>query len=150
MSRSNADLLALKSELTNDPSHLGLTTNPVDDEANANKLNAVSATISIRKRSLATSTIFGVVDDLEHQALSDQQARWFGQMLELGQIDPFLDTETVAGLRNAFGLTTITRPAIEALLVQSGNRIDQLFQAGTLEEGGEVTPSDISEARAAT
>lgn len=65
MSRSTADLLALKNELTNDPLDLGLDTNPAHDEANANLLNAVSETISVRKRSLSTAVLFNAVDPIE-------------------------------------------------------------------------------------
>lgn len=148
--RSNADLLALKAELTNDPTDIGLTTVPADDEANANALNLVRETVSVRRRSLSTATLFGAIDALEHQGLTDQQSRWLDAVLLLGQVDPFTAVNVVIGLNGLFGAETVSRAAIAPLLVQAGSRIDQLFQAGTLSAGGDVTPSDIANARNAT
>lgn len=150
MPRSSADLLALKAELTNDPSTLGLTTLPADDAANATKLNLVRETISIKKRSLPTATIFNAIDPLEHQALSSQQSRWLEALLSLNNIDPFLAGNTISGLNDLFSAESNSRPAIEATLTQTGNRIDKLFQDGLLVVGGTVTASDIAQARVAT
>jgi hypothetical protein len=149
MARSAADLLALKSELTNDPLTLGLDTNPAHDEANADKLNLVRDTIAIKKRSLTAAALFNSIDDLEHQALSDQQARWLEAVLLLGQLDPFRDMNLLDGINRLFGDKTASRTNIATAAVESGNRIDQLFQGGKLEVGGTVTPSDIANARAA-
>lgn len=150
MARSNADLLALKAELTNDPADLGLTVAPEDDEANANALNLVRETISVRKRSLSTAALFNAIDPLEHQSLTDQQSRYLTAVLELGQIDPLMADNIVDGLNGMFAAESTSRPAYTALLNQPGSRIDQLYQAGTLEQGGSVTPSDIANARNAT
>lgn len=147
---TNADLLALKAELTNDPASLGLTTLPADDEANANKLNEVRATISVKKRSVTTAAIFNAIDPIEHQALSDQQARWLGQVLTLGQIDPFTSGVILDGINEMFAANTVTRPAVAALMNESGSRIEKMFQDGTLSQSGTVTPSDIANARNAT
>lgn len=153
MPRSNADLLALKSELTNDPLDLGLNTNPANDEANANALNLVRETISIKKRSLATAAVLNSISPLEHQALTDQQSRWLDAVLSLGQIDPFYDASLITGMIGTgglFGTDSDSKAALAALIVEPGNRIDQLFQAGTLAQGGQVTPSDIANARNAS
>lgn len=147
---SNADLLALKSELTNDPLTLGLTTNPSDDEANANKLNAISNTINVKRRSLATAAIFAAIDPLEHQALTDQQARWVAALLAVGQIDPLEDQEIVDGLNQMFASDSSSRPAYTALLTEHGSRINQLFQNGTLSVNEFVTPSTVANARNAS
>lgn len=150
MARSNADLLALKAELTNDPQSLGLTVLPADDETNSIKLNEVRVACQIKRRSVSTASVFGKIDPLEHQALSDQQARWLGTLIESGQLDPLLDTGSTTGIRQLFGAESNSRAAIESLFTESGNRIEQLYQAGTLEAGGEVTPSDVANARNAT
>lgn len=150
MAFTNADLLALKAELTNDPADLGLTTAVEDDEANANKLNLVRETISVRKRTVASSCLFNAIDPLEYQALSSQQQKWMDTLLSLGQFDPFIDTGTVSGLRAVFAQNSTSRPEIEALILQSGSRIEQLFQAGTVSELRSVTPSDVANARNAT
>lgn len=147
---SNADLLAIKSELTNDPLTLGLTTNPSDDEANANKLNAISSTINVKRRALATAAIFAAIDPLEHQALTDQQARWVAALLAVGQIDPLEDTEIVDGLNQMFASDSNSRPAYTALLTEHGSRINQLFQNGTLSVNEFVTPSTVANARNAS
>lgn len=147
---TSADLLAIKSELTNDPLTLGLTTNPSDDEANANKLNAISNTINVKRRSLATAAIFAAIDPLEHQALTDQQARWVSALLEVGQIDPLEDQEIVDGLNQMFASDSNSRPAYTALLTEHGSRINQLFQNGTLSVNQQATPSDIANARNAS
>ena len=147
MTRSAADLSAIKSELTHDPLTLGLTVLAADDEANANKLNLVRNTIQIKRRSVAMSSVFGEIDPLEHQSLSDQQARWLDALIAVGQIDPLLDAQSVVGLNQLFGVDSNSRPAIASLLTESGSRINQLFQAGTVEDGSDLTPSDISQAR---
>lgn len=147
---TNADLLAIKAELTNDPLTLGLTTSPSDDEANANKLNAISNTINVRKRALSTASIFAAIDPLEHQALTDQQARWLSSLLEVGQIDPFEDQEIIDGLDQMFASDSNSRPAYTALLTQHGSRVNQLYQNGTLSVNQNVTPSDVANARNAS
>ncbi len=145
----NADLLAIKAELSADPAHLGLTTLAADDAANATKLNAVAALI-VKKRSLATAAIFNAVDPIEYQGLTDQQAKWFGAMLSLSQIDPFVNTGIVAGLDGMFASESASRPAYTALLTQPGSRMNQMFQAGLLTALYTITPSDVANARAAS
>lgn len=150
----NASLLAIKSELTNDPQALGLDTNPAHDEANANALNLVRQTISIKKRWLSTADLFNAVSPLEHQALTDQQSRYLTAVLELGQFDPFTNATIVDGLIGAqngmFGAQSDSNPAIAAALVQPGSRVQQMYQAGLLSSGNDLSPSDIANARAAT
>lgn len=149
MARSNAYLLALKAELTNDPRSLELDTNPAHDEANADKLNAVAALL-VKRRSLSTADLFNAIDPIEHQSLSDQQARWLGAVLSLGQVDPSTDDVLIAGLDQMFGADSTSRPAYTALLTEPGSRVTQMFQAGLLDEGNQVTPSDVANARQAT
>jgi len=147
---TNSDLLAIKAELTNDPADLGLTTSPSDDEANANKLNAISNTINVKRRALATRAIFSAINPLEHQALTEQQARWIEALLTVGQIDPLEDTEIVDGLNQMFAADSTSRPAYTALLTEHGSRINQLFQNGTLSVNQFITPSDVANARNAS
>lgn len=147
---SNADLLAIKAELTNDPLTLGLTTLAADDEANANKLNLVRDTISVKKRSLAASALFNCVVDTEYQALSGQQISWLNSVLLLGQFDPFANANIVSGLDNLFSAQSETRPAIHAAIVKTGSRIEQLYQSGTVSVFQTITPSDVANARNAT
>ncbi len=154
---TDADKLAVKSELTHDPAGLGLTTLAANDEANANKLNAVYSgdpgyvkTLTVKKTSLRTSDIFNAIDPVEHQGLSTQQERWLSEMLTLGQINPSQDSGIVAGLDGMFAANSISRPAYTALLNTVGSRAQQLYQAGTLSQPYYLSPSDISDARNAS
>jgi hypothetical protein len=147
MTRSAADLAALKVELTTNPKNLGLTTLPEDDAANAEKLNAVRATTLIKRRWLRTAELLNAVTPLNHQSLSDQQHRYLSDVLALGQVDPFVDANLMRGVCEMFAPETESRPALEAIMTTPGNRIDQMFQEGLLEVGGEVTPSDVAQAR---
>lgn len=155
MSFTSSDLTNLKAELTNDPKHLTLTTVAADDQANADKLNAIAATspLLIKDRSLACADIFNAIDPLEHQALTDQQARWLNDLLVLGQIDCFAQNNLVQALVGSSGLfssNSTSYAAINAIVSVPGSRIDQMFQAGLLSVDQPVTPSDIANARAAT
>lgn len=149
----NSDLLALKNELTTDPKTLGLTTLAADDAANADKLNLVRVALQIKKTSLTTRELFNAVDPIEDQAMSNAQDRWFSEMLTLGQINPSSDQTILDGLigpGGIFGSSSKSYAAINALLLHSGNRIDQMFQTGLLSKGGTVTPSDVANARNAS
>lgn len=157
MAFSNADLLNIKAELTNDPKALGLTTNAVDDEANADKLNAVRSgdpgfvkTLPVLRQSLTTRAIFNAVDPIEHQQLSAGQLQWYAEMLTLGQINPSTDSGIIDGLDGMFSENSVSRPAYRALLSQDGNRITQLYQAGAVSVNQTVTPSDVANARQAS
>lgn len=154
---TNADLLVIKSELTHDPRGLGLDTVAAHDEQNANKLNAVYPgddgyvkTLTVKKSSLRTADIFNAIDPIEHQSLSGQQERWLSEMLTLGQINPSTDDGIIAGLDGMFAADSLSRTAYTALLTQPGSRIAQLFQAGTISFNGNVTPSDVANARNAS
>lgn len=149
MSFTNADLLALKAELTNDPKHLGLTTNAADDGTNADKLNAVAA-LPIKRRSLSAADLLNAIDPLEHEALTTQQARYLDSVLLLQQIDPFLNTNLISGLvgnSGMFASDSTSGTNITAAIQTVGSRIDQMFQAGLLSVDQPVTPSDIANAR---
>ena len=146
---TNADLLALKAELTNNPRNIGLTTNPADDEANSIRLNLIRPIIKVKRRSVSTKAVFDIVVDLEYQAMSPVQQRWFTDFMRLGQFDPFVDVGTMAGLRRIFGASTTTGPKITAVTMEDGSRITELFQAGTISFSQDVTPSDVANARSA-
>src|ERR1035438_151151 len=137
MSRLNSDLLAIKAELTTDPTHLGLTAPPaIADLANANLLMGttpppVGATpIVIFKTSLTTAALFNAIDPIEHQALSDQQRAWLAELLTLGQFNPSLSPGILTGIQNMFATGTLSRAATDAQMKTPGDRIDQMFQAG--------------------
>lgn len=150
MARSNADLLALKSELTNDPLSLGLTTLAADDEANADKLNLVRDTITIDRESIPVSEVLTAIDADEFIALSQPQRDYVALISNAQTVNPKSGNEVREALLQFFSAQSETRTKLTALLTEPANRIEKLFKSGVLEVGGTVTPSDISQARNAT
>lgn len=149
MAWTNADLLALKAELTNDPKNLGLTILPEDDEANANKLNVVSVSTPIDRESVPLSEITLAVDADEYLALSAGQ-RDYLKFITAGQsINPKASGEIREAILQFFGAQTETRANLLALVSEPASRINQMYKAGLLSHGGSVGASDISNAREA-
>lgn len=146
----NADLLALKAELTNDPLTLGLTTLPADDEANANALNLVRAICAVDRESIPTAEIMLHIDRDEFLALSAGDRQWLLGVGQGGTINPKDGGEVREGLLQMFGAGTESRANLLAILQEPASRITQLFKAGTLSKGGLATPSDVANARSAT
>ena len=144
------DLLALKAELTNDPLGLGLTTNPADDEANANLLNEVRVTIQVDREVIPISDMVKAIDRDEFNALSSADRSWLQFITQGGSVNPRAGSEVREGFLQLFGVGTESRTNLQALLTEPGNRITQLYKAGTLSVGGNVSPSDIANARQAT
>lgn len=151
MARSNADLLALKAEITNDPTGLGLTAPPaIDDVGNADKLNLVRSELQIEREAIPASEIARAIDRVEYGSVALSDRQWIDMNLATGLVDARTGSVFRTGVLAIFGAQTATRANMQALLTVDGNRIDKLFQAGTLEAGGTVTPSDIANARNAT
>lgn len=147
---SNADLLALKAELTNDPLTLGLTTNSADDETNANKLNLVRTTIQVDRESVPVSEVVKAVDADEFIALSAAQRDYLQFITQGGSVNPKSGNEVREALLQFFGAASETRTKLLALVTEAASRIDQLYRAGTVTGGNFVTPSDVAQARQAT
>lgn len=135
-----AELLIIKSELTNDPLGLGLTTNPADDEANANILNEIRDTIKAYRASVPADSLVIPID--EWNALSSGQQSWWSMQTSDGSIQPaVLETEFF----KMFSSQTQARANWEASTKESSSRAIQL-----LERYVTLTPSDIANARQAT
>lgn len=147
MSRSTADLTALKAELTNDPNELGLTLLPEDDAANAEKLNEVLEAQQIDREAIPITEIMVNIDRDEYAALAETDRDWLQAISAGGTINPESGGEVREGLLQIFGAETESRENLVGLLTESANRIDQMYKQGLLEAGGTVTPSDISQAR---
>jgi len=150
MAFNAADLLAIKAELTNDPLTLGLTTNPADDEANANKLNEVRAECAIDREAIPTHEIFLQIDRDEYAALSANDRDWIRGITAGGTVNPKSGGEVREGLLQIFSAQSETRANLLEILTEPASRITQLYKAGTLSQGGIVTPSDVANARQAT
>lgn len=150
MARSQADLLALKAELTNDPFTLGLTLLPADDVANADKLNLVRVTFQIDREAIPASEIFVNIDRDEYAALAQADRDWLNGVSSSGVVNPKTGGEVREGILQIFGAGTESRTNLNAILTEDANRIEHMFKNGLLEAGGTVTPSDIANARQAT
>lgn len=147
MSRSNADLLALKAELTTDPKTLGLTLLAADDEANSVKLNTVMPTLLIDREAIPSIEIGVQIDRDEWAALSASDRQLLQVWSDAGSINPKAGGEVREGLLQMFGPTSETRANLLAILSEPSSRITQLYKLKTLSFGGAVSPSDIADAR---
>lgn len=148
MARSQSDLLALKSELTNDPQSLGLVAPPaIDDVGNADKLNLVRDTLQIDREAIPVTEIFLNIDRDEYVALAAADRDWLRGVSQGTTINPKSGGEVREGILQLFGAQTETRANLLAILTEDANRINHMFKAGLLQAGGNVTPSDMSAAR---
>jgi hypothetical protein len=136
----NAELLIIKSELTNDPQSLGLTVSPADDEANANLLNEIREDIRVYRASVASDEI--VVSPSEWAALSPAQQSWWNNQTLDGTVKPSV---IVSGFYELFGSNTAARASFDAVSTEPASRARQL-----LDRYVSLTPSDIANARNAT
>lgn len=135
-----ADLLTIKSELTNDPLNLGLTTDPADDEANANLLNEIRETIKVYRASVPADSLVIPID--EWNALSSGQQSWWSMQTADGSIQPaVLEGEFF----KMFGAATQARANWNSATKESSSRAIQLLERYVV-----LTPSDIANARQAT
>lgn len=135
-----AELVILKSELMNDPLSLGLTTNPSDDEANANLLNEVRDAILVDRASIPADSI--AIDIDEYSAASAGNRQWLDSQMADGSVSPAVFRDNFYKM---FGANTATRASFDAVAKEPTSRAIQL-----LERYVTVTPSDIANARQAT
>lgn len=151
MAFTNADLLALKDELTNDPQSLGLVAPPaIDDVGNADKLNEVRDTLQIDREAIPITEIMVQIDRDEFAALAAADRQWLQLISANGTVDPRSGGEVREGLLQIFGAQSESRENLLGILTEPANRIDHMFKAGLLSQGGQVTPSDVANARSAT
>lgn len=153
MAFSNADLLAIKNELNNNP--LSLTgylplANSANDEANAAALNLVRVECQVDRATVPSSEINKAINRDEFAAASAADRQWIAMITNGGSVDPRTGSQIRSGLLAIFGNGTQTRTALSALLTQSSSRIAQLFANGAVSVNQSVTPSDIANARNAT
>ena len=136
----NAALLTIKSELTNDPLNLGLTTSSSDDEANANLLNEVRDSILVYRASVPSDQINIPID--EFNAASAGQREWWAMQTADGSINPAVIASEFGKM---FGAQTAARASFDAVAMEPASRARQL-----LERYVHLTPSDVANARQAT
>jgi hypothetical protein len=136
----SAELLIIKSELTNDPQSLGLTVSPADDEANANLLNEIREDIRVYRASVASDEIH--VSPSEWAALSPAQQSWWNNQTLDGTVKPAVIAD---GFYELFGANTAARASFDSVSTEPASRARQL-----LDRYVSLTPSDIANARNAT
>ena len=136
----NAELLIIKSELTNDPQSLGLTVSPASDEANANLLNEIREDIRVYRASVASDEIH--VSPSEWAALSPAQQSWWNNQTLDGTVKPAVIAD---GFYELFGANTAARASFDSVSTEPASRARQL-----LDRYVSLTPSDIANARQAT
>jgi hypothetical protein len=134
------DLLIIKAELTNDPLSLGLTTNPSDDEQNANLLNEVRESITVYRASVPADDILIPVD--EWNALSAGQQSWWNNQTADGSVKPGV---IASEFYKMFGAQTQARASFDSVTKEPTSRAIQL-----LDRYVNLTPSDVANARQAT
>lgn len=137
---TNAELLIIKAELTNDPLGLGLTTSSSDDEANANILNDVRDSIRLYRASIPSDELVIPVD--EWNALSAGQQSWWSMQTADGSINPAV---LESDFFTMFGAETESRANWESATKEPSSRARQLLGRYV-----NLTPSDVANARAAT
>lgn len=148
MAFTNADLLAIKAELTNDPLALGYVSPPgIDDVGNADKLNLVRTICQIDREAIPVSEIAVNVDRDEYVALAQADREWMQLISAGGTVNPKSGGKVREGLLQLFGPGTQTRTSLTALLTEDSSRINQLYKLGLISQGGNVTPSDVANAR---
>lgn len=152
MSFTNADLLAIKSELTNNPLSLTgyLPHTGANDEANANALNLVRDQCQIDRESIPVSDVVKAIDADEFIALSEPQRDYVALITNGGSVNPKAGGEVREALLQFFSAQSESRASLTALLTESTSRARMLFKAGTLSVDQQVTPSDVANARSAT
>jgi hypothetical protein len=136
----NSELLLLKSELTNDPLNLGLTTLEADDEANANLLNEVRPEILVYRASVPANDLVIPVDEIG--ALSEAQRFSWQIETQDGSVNP---AAYEANFFAMFGANTQARAIWNANVKEPASRARQLFGRYV-----HITPSDVADARNAT
>jgi len=136
---TNEELLILKAELTNDPLDLGLTTEPADDEANANLLNEVRESIRVYRASVPANDLVIPVDEIG--ALSEAQRFSWQIETQDGSVNP---AAYEANFFSMFAENTAARTLWESVTKESASRARQLLGRYVF-----VTPSDVANARSA-
>ena len=129
------DLVALESELTNDPLARGYS--GMADEAAAISLNAINRTVN--RKVVPTYEVHANIVPAEYTALTTDVKANVNVLLSLGNIlVNAANTQTV--LLGAFGPATQTRANLILLAKEPASRAVELGL-------GSVTPSDVANAR---
>lgn len=132
--------VALKAEMTNDPTSLGFAADVNgDDLFRANLLNAINQAIDIDRGVIPSYEIINATVVAEWTALSAAEKQRYQTLTGAGQVDS-TNVNVRAAFQQMFGPATATRTALTALLTRKGCRAEVLF-------GQTVTANDIAKAR---
>lgn len=159
MPLTTAQIAQLKSELTTDPTGLGLTAlyTAGNDQGAADALNLRRATVTIRRADIAAKELWEAIDVADMTALpasptaaqlstERRQLAWLSGLPNIGALRLLNDDGTnappVANLVAMFAAGTLTRTRITALGTRQGSRAEQLFGRDVA-----VSADDIARAR---
>ena len=155
MARSQADLLAIQSELADDPKVISyLPHTEENDVANANLMNEVLDKLQVPRDTITGSELAAVIVKDEYRAIPAEPDEdefsldWLNIQLARDVVDTRAGSEVRNGILDLFP-AGVTRDAFIALSTVAVNRTEDMFreEPPLLEVGGSVTSSDIADAR---
>lgn len=150
MPRTNADLLAIKAELTDNPEGLPYAAHTAENEqANTDALNLVRSALQVDREAIPQSEISSQVNRDDYRLLDKEDQDLLDFYSSGDSVNPVTGGEVRSSLLVMFPNASTTRDNLLAILTEDANRINHLFKAGTLSVGGMVTTSDVARARTA-
>lgn len=151
--RSPADLQAIANELNTNP--LGLTgyfpvTDDTKDVANRDALNLVRPEVTVTRQDVTARDIWQCITRTDWGNTAAADRTWVAGQLSG---DSVLDLDPGVfrtGMLQIYTAGTATKDNFEAKLLVATSRIQQMFRQGIVQDGSDLSPSDISDARNAT
>ena len=148
MARSQADLLAINTEITTDPDSLGYLPHVAEnDKANSEAMNLKRDRYSSTLARVEPDVVGRAIDWDEYDNLTGPRRSRIAAMLSMPRIDLAPGSEDRRGLDKTFGDGSSTRDNLLPLLSQSvpASRVEKMWQDGLLEVGGRVEPADLAD-----
>ena len=137
--------VALKAELSNDPTGLGYKTGGPgtykDDPTMADIINLPRVGISVFRGRINTDELVACVDKTEYSALSAGDKQLFQILISCGTIDT--SSATLRSMIAGIFAAGATRTAMIAAASRTGSRAEELFGIGVA-----LTHEDMAKARA--
>jgi hypothetical protein len=157
-----AQLVALKSEIQNDPRGYGyaaFVANGSDegvaqlltwvrDGATACPLNGVAGpAISVKRTDISSQELLEAIDSRDFPATTDWRQSWFESATQQRTLrlvaDDGSNTRVLGNLKRILGDTNLSQTRLTALSVRAGSRAEELFGTGTTLIASDVTASGI-------
>jgi hypothetical protein len=141
MALSEAQLNQLYTEITTDPSGIGLAAAFAANNHPlvASLINQSRATVSIEKSYVTARDLIASLVPTEYIGLTQPQRDYLALLPALGTVDIRTGSSLRNALNSVFAAGTGTRTAYTALASRNGSRAEQLFGVDTVVTAGEVT-----------